>query len=106
MQQIKTEVVKLDQKIEQLYKYLNTSVILVNECLMLHAHEAIAKQYLQDKVTENALDEIVTLFAPLQTTQAEEVTSETVEEMDDEEMDLENETIQEEQSTKEEIKHD
>ena len=101
MQQIKTEVVKLDQKIEQLYKYLNTSVILVNECLMLHAHEAIAKQYLQDKVTENALDEIVTLFAPLQTTQSEEVTSEIVEETD-----LENETIQEEQSTKEEIKHD
>lgn len=72
MQQIKTEEAKLDKKIEQFYKYLNTSVILVNECLMLHAHEAIAKQYLQNKVDENLEDESISLFASIETDNVED----------------------------------
>lgn len=60
MQQIKDEESKLDKKIAQFYKYLNTSITLADECLALYAYEAIAKRYLQSQA--NTLDSDISLF--------------------------------------------
>lgn len=45
---------KLDKKLQEYYKYLNSSVILVDECLKLHVKEGILKKKLEDKKEKNS----------------------------------------------------
>lgn len=44
MSQIISEEAKLNKKLQEYYKYLNSSVILVDECLRLHAKEGVLKK--------------------------------------------------------------
>lgn len=45
---------KLDKKLQEYYKYLNSSVILVDECLKMHVKEGILKKKLEDKKEKNS----------------------------------------------------
>lgn len=52
MQQIKGEEERLDQNINQLYRYLNSSVTLSKECLALYAKEGVIKNNLHKEGIE------------------------------------------------------
>lgn len=52
MQQIKGEEMRLDQNINQLYRYLNSSIVLTDECLSLYLREGIIKDNLNKEGIE------------------------------------------------------
>lgn len=54
MQQIKGEEERLDQNINQLYRYLNSSVVLTDECLSLYLKEGIIK----DNINKEGIEKI------------------------------------------------
>lgn len=49
MSQVISEEAKLNKKLQEYYKYLNSSVILVDECLKLHAKEGILKKKINNE---------------------------------------------------------